>query len=109
MAAPHQSTSVTAAAAMMLCIRPPAAKIAYQSGVNSMAETGAETIPVRGYHAHVYYDAVTRPIAERLRERLAERFPVEFGQFSGEQVGPHPVPHFQIVFNAAQFQIVVPW
>jgi DOPA 4,5-dioxygenase len=74
-----------------------------------MAKTSAETIWVRGYHAHVYYDAATRPIAERLRERLAERFPVELGQFSGEQVGPHPVPQFQIVFNAAQFQHVVPW
>jgi aromatic ring-cleaving dioxygenase len=64
---------------------------------------------VRGYHAHVYYDAATRPKAERLREALAGRFDVEHGRFSGEAVGPHPVPQFQIVFGAAQFENVVPW
>jgi aromatic ring-cleaving dioxygenase len=74
-----------------------------------MTDTIAEDIPVRGYHAHVYYDAETRPIAEQLRERLAARFAVELGRFSGEQVGPHPVPQFQIIFNAAQFEKVVPW
>ena len=42
----------------------------------------------------------TFPVAEKLREALAAKFPVELGRFSGEQVGPHPVP---------QFQSVVPW
>ena len=64
---------------------------------------------VHGYHAHVYYDAETLPVAERLRERLAAAFPVELGRFSGEQVGPHPVPQFQIIFKAAQFAEVMPW
>jgi aromatic ring-cleaving dioxygenase len=64
---------------------------------------------VYGYHAHVYYSAETFPVAERLRETLAANFPVELGRFSGEQVGPHPVPQFQIILNTAQFQTVVPW
>jgi aromatic ring-cleaving dioxygenase len=64
---------------------------------------------IHGYHAHVYYDAATFPVAERLRERLAATFPVELGRFSGEQVGPHPVPQFQIIFNTTQFETVVPW
>jgi aromatic ring-cleaving dioxygenase len=64
---------------------------------------------IHGYHAHVYYAAETRPAAERVRAALAERFPVELGAFSGAQVGPHPVPQFQIIFTEAQFQHVVPW
>jgi aromatic ring-cleaving dioxygenase len=74
-----------------------------------MTDAIPEEAAIRGYHAHVYYDAATRPTAERLREQLAAQLPVEFGRFSGEQVGPHPVPQFQIVFGAAQFATVVPW
>ena len=64
---------------------------------------------IYGYHAHVYYDAVTKPVAERFRRRLSAAYPVEMGQFSGERVGPHPVPQFQIIFDKVQFQEVVPW
>jgi aromatic ring-cleaving dioxygenase len=64
---------------------------------------------VYGYHAHVYYNAETFLVAEKLRETLAGKFPVELGRFSGEQVGPHPVPQFQIIFGTAQFRSVVPW
>jgi aromatic ring-cleaving dioxygenase len=74
-----------------------------------MNEASAETRAIRGYHAHVYYDAGTRPLAERLRQQLVERFGVECGRSSGEAVGPHPVPQLQIIFNAAQFPAVVPW
>jgi aromatic ring-cleaving dioxygenase len=64
---------------------------------------------IHGYHAHVYYAAETHSVAERVRRALAKRFPVELGAFSGAQVGPHPVPQFQIIFTEAQFQHVVPW
>jgi aromatic ring-cleaving dioxygenase len=64
---------------------------------------------IYGYHAHVYYDADTLPVAERLHRGLAAKFPIEMGQFSGAEVGPHPVPQFQIIFTVAQFQDVVPW
>ncbi len=40
---------------------------------------------------------------------LATGFPVELGRFSGEQVGPHPVPQFQVIFRQDAFQSVVPW
>src|ERR1700722_7347496 len=64
---------------------------------------------VHGYHAHVYYSAETRPVAERLAHRLNENFDVEIGQFSGERVGPHPIPQFQMIFKNEQFASVVPW
>ena len=74
-----------------------------------MAETGAETIPVRGYHAHVYYDAETRPRAERLRETIATTLGVEVRELSDEPRGPHPVPQFRFTFTTAQFENIVPW
>jgi aromatic ring-cleaving dioxygenase len=67
------------------------------------------TPEVHGYHAHVYYNSNTRPVATHLRETLAANFAVEIGRFSGEQVGPHPVPQFQVIFQTEQFQTVVPW
>ena len=64
---------------------------------------------VHGYHAHVYYSAETKPVAERLAHRLNENFDVEIGAFSGERVGPHPIPQFQMIFTNEQFAEVVPW
>ena len=64
---------------------------------------------VHGYHAHVYYSAETKPVAERLARRLNENFDVEIGAFSGERVGPHPIPQFQMIFKNEQFATVVPW
>ena len=51
----------------------------------------------------------TKPVAERLAQRLNENFDVEIGQFSGERVGPHPIPQFQMIFKNEQFETVVPW
>jgi aromatic ring-cleaving dioxygenase len=64
---------------------------------------------VYGYHAHVYYSAETKPVAELLARRLNENFDVEIGAFSGERVGPHPIPQFQMIFKNEQFAAVVPW
>jgi aromatic ring-cleaving dioxygenase len=74
-----------------------------------MTDATAGSPEVHGYHAHVYYNADTLPVAEKLRETLTATFPVEAGRFSGEAVGPHPVPQFQIMFKTAEFQTVVPW
>lgn len=74
-----------------------------------MTNATAGTPEVHGYHAHVYYDAATHPVAEKLRETLAAGFPVELGRFSGDAVGPHPVPQFQVIFKPDAFQSVVPW
>jgi aromatic ring-cleaving dioxygenase len=74
-----------------------------------MTNATAGTPEVHGYHAHVYYDAASRPAAEKLRETLAASFPVELGRFSGDAVGPHPVPQFQVIFKPDAFQSVVPW
>jgi aromatic ring-cleaving dioxygenase len=74
-----------------------------------MPNATAGSPAVYGYHAHVYYNSETFPVAEKLREALASTFAVELGPNSGERVGPHPVPQFQMIFTNAQFQTIVPW
>jgi DOPA 4,5-dioxygenase len=64
---------------------------------------------IRGYHAHIYYDAATRSIAERLREAIGSGFDVRVGNWHDEPVGPHPVPMYQIAFPVAEFARLVPW
>jgi DOPA 4,5-dioxygenase len=62
-----------------------------------------------GYHAHVYFDAATRPVAERLRETIISRFAVKPGGFSDKPIGPHPVSQFNVMFQTDEFQRIVPW
>ena len=64
---------------------------------------------VTGYHAHVYFDAATQPLAERLRDTIARRFAVELGGFSIEPRGPHPISQFNVIFQTEEFQNIVPW
>src|SRR5262249_57489517 len=64
----------------------------------------ADTIPNRGYHAHIYYDpARTRSTAERLCAVIGEKFKVEFGGFRDGPGGPHPVANAQDIFTPHQF------
>ena len=63
----------------------------------------------RGYHAHVYYDAETKPKAAMLRETLIEKFKVEGGALSDEPRGPHPISQFAVIFETPEFQQIVPW
>ena len=74
-----------------------------------MAEEFVDLSATQGYHAHIYYDAETRPSAERLREAIGNRFGVELGRWRDEPVGPHPVPMYQAAFPAAEFPRIVPW
>ena len=62
-----------------------------------------------GYHAHVYFDPSTRPVAERLRDAIVSRFAIEPGGFSDEPRGPHPISQFNVIFRTEEFQRIVPW
>jgi aromatic ring-cleaving dioxygenase len=64
---------------------------------------------IKGYHAHVYYSAATRQTAERLREMIIAKFAVQPGAFSDDPIGPHPISQFNIIFQATEFQNIVPW
>ena len=64
---------------------------------------------INGYHAHVYYDPATRPVAEKLAEAVTGNFAVTLGGFFDKPVGPHPVANLQLIFTPAEFANVVPW
>ena len=66
-------------------------------------------MPFASYHAHVYYDAATRPAAAAVREALGAGFAVLLGRWHDEPVGPHPVGMYQVAFAAGEFARVVPW
>ncbi len=69
----------------------------------------SDTAEIRGYHAHVYYDAASRDAAARLRDALARDFSVELGRWRDEPVGPHPQSMYQVKFAPAEFARIVPW
>jgi DOPA 4,5-dioxygenase len=64
---------------------------------------------IRNYHAHIYYDAGSRPKAARVRAGLAENFTVQLGSWHDEPVGPHPRSMYQAVFAPEEFGRIVPW
>ena len=64
---------------------------------------------ITGYHAHVYYDEWTRPVAAQLREALARRFEVRLGRWHDQPIGPHPSGSYQIEFGPERFAELVPW
>ena len=61
------------------------------------------------YHAHIYYDAVTRRHAAALREAIQQQFTVRMGRWHDVPVGPHPSAMYQIAFKPDQFPILVPF
>jgi DOPA 4,5-dioxygenase len=64
---------------------------------------------IRGFHAHVYFDAITRGTAERIRDALAQQFGVKVGALHERPVGPHAKAMFQVTITPEQFATVVPW
>ncbi|MEM7224423.1 MAG: DOPA 4,5-dioxygenase family protein [Pseudomonadota bacterium] len=70
--------------------------------------TELETSAITGYHAHVYYDAATKPTAEAVREGLAP-FDVALGRWHDNPIGPHPCGSYQVAFAPESFSQVVPW
>ncbi len=74
-----------------------------------MSADFADPRSITGYHAHVYYDAETRPAAERLREGIGAGFQTQLGRWHDSPIGPHPVSMYQVAFPIAEFPRLVPW
>jgi DOPA 4,5-dioxygenase len=68
-----------------------------------------ENATIKGYHAHVYFDATSVEQARALRERVGKEFDHAVGRFHEKNVGPHPRWSFQIAFKADAFGTLVPW
>ena len=74
-----------------------------------MAEPVADIARIDGYHAHVYYEPATRPLAEQLRQTIGEHFAVTLGRWHDQPIGPHPRSMYQVAFDVAEFPRLVPW
>ncbi|WP_137123875.1 DOPA 4,5-dioxygenase family protein [Roseomonas sp. HF4] len=65
---------------------------------------------IKGWHAHVYFDAATRDAAARLRDGIAAAFPdAVLGRWHEVPVGPHPQAMYQVAFAPALFPALVPF
>lgn len=64
---------------------------------------------IKGYHAHVYFDASTLDQARALCEQAAQLFELQMGRVHERPVGPHPDWSCQLAFAPAVFAQVVPW
>ena len=69
-----------------------------------------DTARIRGWHAHVYFDAGTLERARTLCEAAAARFPtLKMGRVHEKPVGPHPDWSCQLAFRAELLAEVLPW
>jgi DOPA 4,5-dioxygenase len=68
-----------------------------------------DTSTITGWHAHVYFDAASKPAARALCEAAAARFGVAIGRMHDTPVGPHPVGSCQISVTPENFPEVIPW
>lgn len=64
---------------------------------------------ISSYHAHVYYDAASKPAATRLRQEIEARFPVRMGRCHDRPIGPHPQWSYQVAFEPDLFAEIIPW
>jgi len=74
-----------------------------------MEQGFADIAGIAGYHAHIYYDPATKPVAERLRRAIGDGFAVALGRWHDVPIGPHPVAMYQVAFAVAEFPRLVPW
>ena len=64
---------------------------------------------IKGYHAHVYYDADTREQAETVCKAAHQEFGVDLGRMHDRPVGPHPMASCQLGCTPQQFAELLPW
>ena len=63
---------------------------------------------IKHFHAHVYFDPLTRDTAAGVYARLTAAFPLD-SRWRDAPIGPHPRPNFRIRFSTDEFGAIVPW
>ena len=64
---------------------------------------------IKGFHAHVYFDAQTKEQARALCEEAKGLFSIKMGRVHERNVGPHPRWSCQLAFAPDRFGEVIPW
>jgi aromatic ring-cleaving dioxygenase len=68
-----------------------------------------ESLQIKDWHAHVYFDAASAEAARALREKIEKTFTIEMGRFHEKPVGPHPRFSYQVAFKNEQFEPLLSW
>ena len=76
---------------------------------DAMPDAMKDTNCITGWHAHVYFDAATKPAARALCEAAAARFGVAMGHMHDDPVGPHPMASCQLSVAPEVFGEIIPW
>ena len=71
--------------------------------------------PTHPYHAHVYFDADSLSVAQRLHQDLNDMLAkgsladlILVGKMHDRSVGPHPKPQFEVQFLASALPDILP-
>ncbi|MCE8007766.1 DOPA 4,5-dioxygenase family protein [Aestuariivita sp.] len=64
---------------------------------------------IKGYHAHVYFDATSVDPARALCAAVRDRFGAQMGRVHERPVGPHPMWSCQLAFEPEAFAQIIPW
>ncbi|MEP3844536.1 MAG: DOPA 4,5-dioxygenase family protein [Paracoccaceae bacterium] len=64
---------------------------------------------IKGWHAHIYFDADTVDQARKLADDAEAAFDVEKGRVYEREVGPHPMWSCQLAFGPDVFAKLAPW
>ena len=64
---------------------------------------------IRGFHAHVYFDAETVETARGICEAVRDKFGAEMGRMHEKPVGPHPMWSCQLAFGPEKFSDITGW
>ena len=64
---------------------------------------------IRGYHAHIYFDANEVERAQQFAARAREEFRCGVGHFHTAPVGPHPRGSCQLSLTPEQFGRFAAW
>lgn len=64
---------------------------------------------VKGYHAHIYYDADSYDQAQLFAEAAHQQFSLAVGHMHKQAVGPHPRWSCQLSFKRDLLNEFIPW
>ncbi|MDJ0644286.1 MAG: DOPA 4,5-dioxygenase family protein [Erythrobacter sp.] len=65
--------------------------------------------PIKGFHAHLYYDPDEVEIARNFARAASERFKLAVGRFHLEPIGPHPRGSCQLSMSPETFAEFALW
>ena len=63
----------------------------------------------KGYHAHIYFDDLSEPLAADIYQKIDAQFNFELGRFHKKAIGPHTKWMFQVPFTHRDFDHFITW